>query len=240
MIDSGRDDLASKAIAILGAPAVMRNLAAGWSTRDPEINRRWLRTLCERSAALSEFFSTTPSIPEEMLVSVARYTSPDALPNDYGDDPWLEALASSPMPSAHIDTYFACYLLARALGGRSQNPAGLVQFGFDAAYNAIAGDRLPEDAWRLLEDRLRWINPFFSWDHCVRVGKAIVALFVDRDLPPAVFARISENDDSFSDLARAAARTYRGREYLNRVRRAELSGKYASRKRIIADLLQGW
>ena len=240
MIESGRDDLAAKAIAALGAPTVMRDLAAGWQTRDPGISGRWLKTLCAHSAALAEFFSTAPSIPGELLVNVARCTSPDALPNEYGDDPWLEALSSSPISSAGIDTYLACYLLARALGWRSQNPAGLVQFGFDAAYNAMADDRLPEDAWRLLEDRLPWVNPFVSWDRCVRVGKAIAALFVDRNLPAAVFARISENDSNFADLARAAARIYRGRDYLNRVRLAELSGKYVSRKRIIADLVEGW
>jgi hypothetical protein len=217
----------------------MRDLAARWKTQDRETSGRWLKAVSPHSGAIAEFFSAAPSVPGEMLVNLARCTSPDALPNEYGDDPWLGALASYPRSSAGIDTYLACYLLARALGWRSQNPAGLVQFGFDAAYSALSGDRLPADAWRLLEDRLPWVNPFLSWDNCLRVRKAIAALFVDRNLPPAVFARISENDSYFADLVSAAARTYRGRDYLHRVR-FELgtqTEKYASQRRIIDDLI---
>jgi hypothetical protein len=174
-----------------------------------------------------------------MLVAIAKSTSPDALPNDYGDDPWLRVLASSTPTSAEMDTYLASYLLARSLGRRSRNPAELVQYGFDAAYSALSKEQLPEHTWHLLEDRLPWVLPFLSWDRCLRVRNAIAALFVDRSLPPAVFARVSEDDTYFAHLVNAVGRTYRGTDYLNRVRielRTETE-KYASRRGIVDDLV---
>jgi hypothetical protein len=239
MIEGGRDDLARKAITALGGPLVLGVLAACWQTRDSGASLRWLKAACADAGAVAEFFGTASSVPGEMLVAIAKSTLPDAVPNDYGNDPWLRILASSTPTYAEMDTYLASYLLARSLGWRSRNPAELVQYGFDAVYGALSRDRLPEHAWRLLEDRLPWVLPLLSWDRCLRARNAIAALFVDRNLPPAVFARVSEDDTYFAHLVNAAARTYRGRDYLNRVR-VELgteTEKYASRRRVVDDLV---
>jgi hypothetical protein len=239
MIEGGRDDLVGKAITALGSPVVLRVLAEHWQARDSGAGQRWLKAACADTGAVAEFFGTASSVPSEMLVAIAKSTSPDAVPNDYGNDPWLRVLASSTPTSAQIDTYLASYLLARSLGWRSRNPAELVQYGFDAAYGALSRERLPEHTWHLLENRLPWVLPFLSWDRCLRVRNAIAALFVDRNLPPAVFARVSEDDTYFAHLVNAAGRTYRGRDYLNRVRielRTETE-KYASRRGIVDDLV---
>jgi hypothetical protein len=162
-------------------------------------------------------------------------TSPDAVPNDYGNDPWVEVLASWSTLHTRMVTYLATYLLARALGWRSRSPAELVRYGFDAAYDALSRDRLPGDAWRLLEDRLPWVLPFVAWDRCLRVRNAVVGLFVERNLPPSAFARISDDDAYFAHLAHAMARTYRGRSYLGRVWSEFDEGTV--RRRLVQDLI---
>jgi hypothetical protein len=240
VMEAGREDLVAKTILRLGAPAVLRVLAGRWETQDLETNGRWLKAACRDLAAVAEFFSTGPSLPVGMLVEVSRSTSPDALPNDYGNDPWLEVLASFPKASEGIDSYLAAYLLSRALGWRTRNPAELACLGFDAAYGALSRDRLPGDAWRLLEDRLPWVLPFLSWDRCLRVRNAVADLFVERSLPPAVFVRTTRDDTYFAHLVYAMARTYRGRDYLARVR-PELETASAengpARKRLVETLI---
>jgi hypothetical protein len=239
LMEAGREELVSKTISELGGFMVLRVLAKRWKTQDLRTNGRWLKAVSRDPGAVAEFFGAAPSVPAAMLVDLARSTWPDALPNDYGNDPWLEVLASSPEASQGMDSYLASYLLARALGWRSKNPADLVRYAFDAAYGALSSDRLPEDAWRMLKDRLPWVNPFLSWDNCLRVRNAIAALFVDRKLPQATFAQLSEDNTYFAELVDATARAYRGRDYLKQVR-FELEtekGKYALRRRIIEAAL---
>jgi hypothetical protein len=240
VMEAGREDLVAKTISRLGASAVLRVLAGRWETQDPGTNRRWLKVACRDLGAVAEFFSTGPSLPVEMLVAFSRFTSPDALPNDYGNDAWLDVLASSPQASESMDSYLAAYLLSRALGWRSRNPAELVSFGFDAAYGALSLDQLPGDAWRLLEDRLPWVLPFLSWDQCLRVRNAVADLFVERSLPPSVFVRTTRNDTYFAHLVYAMARTYRGRDYLARVRpelETESAENGPARKRLVESLI---
>jgi hypothetical protein len=45
---------------------------------------------------------------------------------------------------------------------------------------------------------------------------AIADVFVNRDLWPISFTHITKNDEIFAELARAAARSGRGRRYLRR------------------------
>jgi hypothetical protein len=239
MMQVGREDLATKAISRLGAPAVLRVLAERWEAQDPGTNKQWLKAACRDLGAVAELFSKGPSLPVGMLVEFSRSTSPDSLPNDYGNDPWLEVLGSFGQPSKDVDAYLAAYLLSRALGWRSHNPAELARFGFDAAYGALARDRLPGDAWRLLEGRLPWVLPLLSWDRCLRVRNAVADLFVERNLSPAVFAQTTRDDTYFAQLAYEMARTYRGRDYLARVRpELNAAAEHTSvRKQLIESLI---
>jgi hypothetical protein len=72
--------------------------------------------------------------------------TPDAIPNAYGDDPWLVAVrrVSTPLTSP----YLASFLLVRALGRRTTNSVELVQATFDVVYDAAEKRTLPEGAWK--------------------------------------------------------------------------------------------
>ena len=135
------------------------------------------------------------------------------------------------------DTYLASYLLTRALGWRSRSSAELVRCAYDTAYRALAADRLPEDAWRLLDVQIPWV--FLSWDRCLRLRNAVATLFIERNLSPATFVRLTSNDTYFEHLAYAAVRSYGGRAFLERTL-MELGGEYdATRRKVVEEAIVG-
>jgi hypothetical protein len=166
---------------------------------------------------LSQFLSDGPA-PHDILLAVVRLVAPDAVPNDYGKDSWLIALGNQPakMPNDAF-VYLRTFALTRTLGWRSRNEAELAQYGFRGVYNALSYDCLPDDAWHL-EMRLPWVMPWLNWDRCLRVRNAGTDIFVDRDLSAAQFAALTDDDQVFSDLVSAIARTYRGWRYLSYLR----------------------
>jgi hypothetical protein len=155
-----------------------------------------------------------------MLTEIVRLLPPDAVPNDYGDDPWLIAVRASQKIGPKTPYLFLCaYLLSRALGSRSRSCGELAQVGFEPVYTAAAADRLPEEAWHILEPRLPWSFSWVAWDRCQRIRTAVSDLFVERDLAPELFARITTDDHMFASVAETSARTWRGRRFLEQVRR---------------------
>jgi hypothetical protein len=90
---------------------------------------------------------------------------------------------------------------------------------------------LEDDAWRLMEERLpdTW---WFDWDYCQRMRTGTVEAFIERELSTSTFGQLTRDESVFAQLTEIAARSYRGRRYLSKVRRAlqesnkpELSGR---------------
>ena len=77
-----------------------------------------------------------------MLYELARTLSPDAVPNEYGEDPWLiswrHAVGTIDDSSA---SYIAAYLLSRAFGQRSLCPGELAQLSFERTHADAAKHR---------------------------------------------------------------------------------------------------
>jgi hypothetical protein len=176
-----------------------------------------------------------------MLSTIAHLVSPDTVPNEYGIDPWLIAVqAANNSTTDEISLFFCAYLLSRALGWRSRNPGELAQIGFEPIYIAARADRLPGDAWRVLEHRLPWSFKWFDWDRCPRILAAIGNLFVDRKLSPELFAHIASDDRVFATVAETVARSSRGRNFLKQVSRWMIDEgvqRYTARIRTIEDLI---
>jgi hypothetical protein len=59
-----------------------------------------------------------------------------------------------------------------------------------------------------------------DWDRCQRLRAAVVDVFVDRDLWPKAFCRITRDDELFAQLAEIAAENGRGRRFLKKVKEA--------------------
>ena len=243
LVAAQRNDLAPRAVGQFGPAAVLEVVGSALEY-DPESRGldRWLAAAASDPLAVSQYFATGSEKPRALLVALARVLPPDVVPNEIGVDPWLIAAqgAIGSVSEGHA-AYLNAYLLSRAFGRQSRSAAELAQLGFEAIHMAAASDRLPNEAWQLLERRLPSLIFSFEWDRCRRIRAAVVNLFVDRDLAPQIFSRIATDDKLFMDLAAASARNGRGRHYLKRVRRAmknESQSKFAVRIYWIEKLLR--
>jgi hypothetical protein len=224
-----------EACAVFGRENVLRRLVGlvdGGEPLPPDAARAWLLEACSDPNAVARCLSEE-SIRASTLETLSRVISPDFVPNDFGDDPWLIALGRTEGLGLQ-NLYLLSFVLARAFGRRTRNCAGLVRIVFDKVYAATARSALPDDAWRLLDDRL--YKPFFwaSWDRCARIRRTTVDLFVNRELDQRSFLQITSRDDIFELLVGIAAESYSGQKYLISVRTRLLHDEnYLDRMRTI-------
>ncbi len=245
MIRAGADRLAGLATDHLDPATILRVIAARLDERGTEelskTEAAWLFAGLRDAGALARVLSDVAVRKRATLVAVARATHPDAVPNDYGDDPWLIAVrGAGGQVSDRARLYLAAYLLARAFGHRSRSEAELIAFSFDDVYFAALRSHLPDEAWRLIDARLPWVTFWFDWDHCQRLRAGLANIFVDRDLSPSVFGRVTGDDDLFTEIAERVARRSRGRSYLKLAHRALRNAdpqQYARRLHAIEKLI---
>ncbi|MFC0403112.1 hypothetical protein [Paraburkholderia rhizosphaerae] len=216
MIDCRRNELAAVAVRAFGAKVTLDALN-GISHANNDNRLVWVQEAAKDTQAVARFFAEQSAVQRDILYALARTLPPDAVPNDYGIDPWLSAWRNSAgMIDDTATTYVMAYLLTRALGQRSRSQAELAQLTFEPTHDATGAGRLPEDAWLLLEPRLPWSIFWLTWDRCQRIRAVMIDLFVDRNLPPRAFCRLTRNGQLFSSLAEGAVQSLRGREYMRR------------------------
>lgn len=218
MVKSGRSDLSRAAGHAFGARVLLQALNAIANFKGDHL-LEWIQAIKNDTADIADFLSNQPCISRQTLQTLARTLPPDGVPNNYGADPWLIAWHNSTGSIGESDIfYLMAYFLSRALGARSRSQAELVQLSFEPIYDAVALDRLPDDSWHILEQRLPLSIFWFAWDRCQRLRTGVTDLFVERDLSPNCFARLTQNDQLFVMLASGVAQSWRGRAYLKRVR----------------------
>ncbi len=179
----------------------------------------WIVTTARDVEALARYLSDGRVQTRTSLLAIARATSPDSVPNAYGEDPWVTATRSATgRLSQGGQQYLAAYLLGRALGYRSKSQAELIATSFDVTYEATADSRISDDAWQLVDNRLPRAYFWVDWDRCQRLREGIAETFVDRDLDPAAFGRITQDDQLFHLLVEVVAHRFRGRAFLRSVR----------------------
>ncbi len=213
---------------------------------EPRMNdvlRTWLRALSQNTSAVAQVLVDQVFNYRSSLCAIAQSVAPDAVPNEYGDDPWLIA-------NGHVQgsidasdaVFFSSYLLTRALGLSSRNRAGLIEAAFDNVYEAAGHATIPEHCWALLSPRLPQPSSWQSWDRCMQLRKAVAQLYVHQGLSPASFANLGRHEEVFRDLVKAAAKESHGRDFLREVRRAlERHGvDSTARIEVIKDQLRFW
>jgi hypothetical protein len=202
----GRENVLRRLIGFLdGGEALPSTTARSWlneASSDPEVVAR---CLCEINVTQAS-----------TLDALARAVTPDFVPNAIGDDPWLVALRR--MTASDLTLYLASFLLTRAFGRRTRKHAELVQLSFDTIFASVERSALPDDAWRLLDDRLHRSYFWPSWDRSPRITQTTVDLYVDNDLDPGAFVRITAHNGVFALLVDATARSFRGQRYLKSAR----------------------
>jgi hypothetical protein len=239
LVVAGRVDAVPSAVREFGSLQILD--AAQIISRSEKELSPWLSAAVRDRCAVAQFLATRSSVSRSLLHQLARLLPPDAVPNDYGADPWLTGWrnASDVLDETNT-TYVAAYLLSRALGSRSRSAADLVQVSLERVYWAAANDNVPDDAWRLLDDRLPGSIFWSPWDRCQRLRSGVANLFVDRELAPGVFAQLFHADELFLALVSEAARSSRGSRYIrlvHRVLKREHTNISAVRMRMIEELL---
>lgn len=222
IIAARRNDLAPLCVRQFGSLLVLQSVAPLVGP-NPEGQRLadWIREASYDRYAVAQFLANQSSLSRAFLVVLARTLDPDAVPNEYGLDPWWVGMSQATGSIAAVDLVFlSAYLFCRALGGHSRNAADLARLGFETTHRAVQRNELPGDVWQALERRLPRTFSWFDWDRCPRLRAAVIDLFVDRGLAPEVFAYIVEDDHLFFELANQACRTSRGRSFLNKVYRS--------------------
>lgn len=241
-IAARRDDLAGRAVHEFGGIAVLRVVADLLDTTSVDRGGAapWLAASATDPAVVGEFLTGGGSRSWALLAALAHRVRPDAVPDRDGIDPWLvSARTLEGLPSGDNSLFLCAYLLTRALGRRSHSSGELAQLTFEPIHVAAAASLLPDEAWWMLEPRLPWGLSWFYSDRCSRIRMAVVDLFVERDLPPRLFAEIARDDRLFALAAETMARNARGRRFLKHVCRwvQDESGQSTTRIRIIESLI---
>lgn len=219
MVAAKRNDLAARASREIHTGEILQVIAGAFDTApDRENLGPWLATATSDPAKVAQFLAEGQNLSLPLLTAIAHVMPPDAVPNDYGEDPWLIAIRSLEDSVPRGESLFlSSYLLSRGLGQRSNNPGELAQITFAAIHKAASVGRLPEEAWKMLESRLPWSRSWLYWDRCARIRAAVGDLFVERKLSPELFSRITDADPVFEKTAETIARRRRGRTFLRRV-----------------------
>lgn len=238
-------DLIATVISVASVDDLWRSLAPALEQQRLSMDQLlpWLRIGLRDAGAVAHVLASGRLTNRQALATIARLTSPDSVPNDYGDDPWMIAIRQSTGVLTKADTvYLSSYYLARALGPRSRNSADLVEASFDDVYRAAAENQIGWDAWNLLDGRLPQPNYWQRWDRCKQLRYGVAQLYVQRDLSAASFSRLGSTDHIFAVLVKAVAKEWHGRDFLRHVldflsRQPKAS---ALRLHAIEESLSGW
>ena len=240
IITAGRNDLASRIAQVFGGKSILTALNL---TQEKTAGHTspWIRAVAHNTGMIADFLVNEHGIHKTLLYALSQELTPDAVPNDYGADPWVIALQNA---TGDIDgtasVYLSAYLLSRALSLSSRSPAELTQMSFEKIHRAAANDLLPESVWRLVESQLPRSMFWFEWDRCERLRACIIDLFVSQDLSPRIFGHLVENDHLFAILVNGAARNRRGRYYLERVKQTmknEIDPTFRRRAKMVEEVL---
>lgn len=207
---------AAKSIIDMAEPADLA-VALEAEETDQKALRVWLKILCGDLNKLASVFSSGFVTRRATIITIARQISPDDMPNDFGEDPWLIALRTSAGKLKDSDEDFlAAYLLNRALGRKSRSQAELLRYSFSRVYRGFEIQTFSFEAENLASERLIY-NLWFGWDLCWRLIETVTDRFVDYQLDPVSFAHLSDNMTLACTLVDEAAETKKGRAYLRRL-----------------------
>jgi hypothetical protein len=203
---------------------------------DPKATLEWLVILCRDRNKTAAVLATGQMKRMATVVAIARQTYPDDVPNAYGEDPWFIALkrASGPLDRSDED-FLAAFVLARALGPESRSSAELLRYSYTRVHKAFEDRRFTREAESLASRRLSW-GTWFDWDSCSRLRETVTRRFIEHDLDPETFGRLTDDEPLAISLIDEATRTWRGRKYLERVRNA-LKGTGEKRLKDRADYI---
>lgn len=207
------------ALHIAGTPAVLACLEdllhQGVSV--PQI-QGWIRQSCVDVHGVASFISHHGRQSRELLLHIAGALSPDAVPNDYGDDPWALALDSLRAAEGKLPIELCAYGFRRALGWRSRSVQPLLRLTFEPLHDAALMKAIPAASWSLLDGSLPWVSHNESWDNGLKLRRAAARKCVDLPVDPKGFVELVGSDQLFLGLMDAVWQLWSGGRYLRAVK----------------------
>jgi hypothetical protein len=170
----------------------------------------------------------TPTLTRHMLNRAATTTALGALAGWLGLDV-REGLKASPTDWAATllrakddirgepRQRLLAYLLALALARPAPGCEPLFERAFESVHADILTSRLPYDAFDALARFLPNLYWWQNWDNCLRVRLAVVTAYVNAELDPQSFRRLTNDSTLFDKLVDIASDTKSGRRFLKRV-----------------------
>lgn len=106
------------------------------------------------------------------------------------------------------------YLLAVALARPGSGCEPLFEMAFESVHTAVGSSTLPDEALDALAPFLPDLFWWQQWDTCLRLRFAVVGAYVDAELDPQSFRRLTSESILFSKLVSIASDTKRGQRFV--------------------------
>ena len=177
----------------------------------------WVRQACNDVSGIAQFLAHSRQSPE-LLIRLAASLAPDAIPNDYGDDPWCVALYNLSSSSGPLPIELCAYGFRRSMSWRSRSVTSLLQLTFEPLHQAAVRQAIPSESWNLLESALSWMPSNESWDNGLRLRRAVAKKCVDFPVHPVGFVSLVASEELLNDLMDAVWQLWNGPRYLKSVK----------------------
>jgi hypothetical protein len=136
----------------------------------------------------------------------------------FGARPWVNALFRAKDDVAGEDRkVFLSFLLGMALRDSKRGHELLLEMSFDSVHEQLRRGALPKQAFARFESLLPNVESWQQWDTCLRLRIAVVRAFVEHDLDPFSFKRLTVNYWLQEELNMLASRSGKGRKFLKKV-----------------------
>lgn len=158
------------------------------------------------------------------FAAVLDYDSSDVL--GAGPLPWARALRTArDNLDGHRRQVFLAFLMALCLASTTQGCESLFEKTFEPVHAELLRSGLSSDASSILFRHLPAVHWWQQWDSCLRLRLGVVTAYVENDLDPHSFRRLTSDPDLFARLLQLADDTRRGRRFIKNLgATAPLSG----------------
>lgn len=201
--------------------------------------QRWIRFACHDAEGVAAFLTQVSAPSYEMLRAITNEMPPDAVPDDYGVDPWLIALSKLRTTEGKLPQDLCAYGFRRALGWRSKSIEQLLTLTFESLHNAALNDTVLQSSWDLLEGALPWVPRRKALDKALRLRQAVAKKCVDELISPEGFLSLASTEVLLISICDEVWEVWGGRSYLKQLDSdLQHSSRSTALRRSIRDYLK--
>ncbi|MCX7258600.1 MAG: hypothetical protein NTZ64_18290 [Polaromonas sp.] len=179
----------------------------------------WVKHACRDIGGAASFLAHTRAPSVQLVSVISNELAPDAVPNDYGVDPWFTAL-SHLRSQGVLPLELVAYGFRRALGYRSRSVGALLRMTFDAMHRYATAGALNDARWQQLRDFLPWVKPADTWDVALRLRLAVAKRSVEASVSAEDYIGITADDQVFLSVVAATWEYWGGQRYLKKIAEA--------------------